>query len=675
MTIKQSAVILIALLIVSYTPVYTVSSSVNVQSNSYHVTGVAVRKGEGYPVFVSVDVSPNGNGSVIIYGVKGDSLLYNSIEEACYVVAWMLGKNPYLFNYYVYINPAMPNVTYMVGPSLSLAVSLAALTSFLNVKPSPDVMVTGMVNPDGTVGFVGLVREKAEAAEKYGYSLFVYPLEEDKTFKVVNVPVHLGPYAFLTRMLQVEGNVFYNITVDRLGVVSIWDAAWASIEINSSPAALTLPSNSYSIDSLYAYSVGPGIDAIKRAADLLSKASIYLSQAEAKLSEARKYMTLEAYVETLKDVNRAKQVIESIIARGNISSWADIYDILRVYQESARIFYLTNLIVDLRGVPSYVLSSLNAAGEILTNVINNNLTVEEIPLVALAATKYYEAERLSNVTLSLLALVIYGYVSLSKIVGSLSSNLARVDRLAQEAIILALSGRQYASRPAPPLRSLAERYVSYAWHLYRYAMDLSMVSRVYSNLTGLAGGYAWKAMYILNNSRGPVDVAAALGFAVDGVALASTYMALHPGYPPLIDERFKAAITFAYALGQVVGPNPFYSYELSRIYGNSSIDIYYIERIIAYEKLITIAIGTSTYHTLNETAPREPSSNAVRQGREQYSVPLNTTTQSNESSTAKPREKPTITQIITANIDIIISLAVLVMALSLTIASTLRRRP
>lgn len=40
----------------------------------------------------------------------------------------------------------------------------------------------------------------------------------------------------------------------------------------------------------------------------------------------------------------------------------------------------------------------------------------------------------------------------------------------------------------------------------------------------------------------------------------------------------------AYILGQRVGPNPFYSYEISRFYGNVSIDIYCIERIIAYEK-------------------------------------------------------------------------------------------
>ncbi len=202
---------------------------------------------------------------------------------------------------------------------------------------------------------------------------------------------------------------------------------------------------------------------------------------------------------------------------------------------------MANLITDLKAVPSYVLSSLDTAREVLTSILSNNLTIEELPMVSLAATKYYEAESTANVTLSLLAMVIYGYIYLPRATPSLTSNLARIDGLAQESIILALSAKAYASTPAPPLRALPNKYIHYAWHLYTYAIDLSRASKVASNITGLAGGYAWRAMYIFNNSKDLIEIAAALGYAIDSVALSSTYMAMHPGYPPLVNERFKSS--------------------------------------------------------------------------------------------------------------------------------------
>ncbi len=109
-----------------------------------------------------------------MYGVTGDNLFYNSIEEACYIAVWILGEDLYSYDYDVYIMPELPNATSLMGPSLSLAVTLATLAELLGLKPRSDAMVTGMINPDGSVGFVGFVKEKAEAAERYGFSLFVY---------------------------------------------------------------------------------------------------------------------------------------------------------------------------------------------------------------------------------------------------------------------------------------------------------------------------------------------------------------------------------------------------------------------------------------------------------------------------------------------------------------------
>ncbi len=119
--------------------------------------------------------------------------------------------------------------------------------------------------------------------------MYIYSLHQDKTFKVVNVPIHLGPYAFLTRMLSLEENVFVNVTVNLLGVVSVRETVNTVLKGSTT---YQLPSRNYSVDMLYGFAAGPGIDAAKRAADLLAKASVYLSEAESRLSKAREYTSL-----------------------------------------------------------------------------------------------------------------------------------------------------------------------------------------------------------------------------------------------------------------------------------------------------------------------------------------------------------------------------------------------
>ncbi len=42
-------------------------------------------------------------------------------------------------------------------------------------KVNPKVMMTGMINPDGTIGPVGGILEKASAAASVGAKLFLIP--------------------------------------------------------------------------------------------------------------------------------------------------------------------------------------------------------------------------------------------------------------------------------------------------------------------------------------------------------------------------------------------------------------------------------------------------------------------------------------------------------------------
>lgn len=62
------------------------------------------------------------------------------------------------------------------GPSAGAAFAIASIAALRNETPAPDVMITGTLNHDGTIGPSGKILEKARAAKEAGASLFLVPL-------------------------------------------------------------------------------------------------------------------------------------------------------------------------------------------------------------------------------------------------------------------------------------------------------------------------------------------------------------------------------------------------------------------------------------------------------------------------------------------------------------------
>lgn len=61
------------------------------------------------------------------------------------------------------------------GPSAGAAIAIGLIAAVENVSISPNVYITGTVNPDGTVGKVGGILEKAEAAAQMGAEKLILP--------------------------------------------------------------------------------------------------------------------------------------------------------------------------------------------------------------------------------------------------------------------------------------------------------------------------------------------------------------------------------------------------------------------------------------------------------------------------------------------------------------------
>jgi uncharacterized protein len=68
------------------------------------------------------------------------------------------------------------NATVIGGPSAGAALAIATMAVLTRQNLRDDVVITGTVNPDGTIGQIGGVLEKAQAAKNIGAKLFLVPL-------------------------------------------------------------------------------------------------------------------------------------------------------------------------------------------------------------------------------------------------------------------------------------------------------------------------------------------------------------------------------------------------------------------------------------------------------------------------------------------------------------------
>lgn len=119
------------------------------------------------------------------------------------------------------------NATLVGGPSAGAALTIATIAALENKPIKSDVMITGTINPDGTIGQVGGVLDKAQAAKDIGAKVFLVPegQGEQTSLKPNETCTQRANFLFCeTTYEQVTVNIGKDVGISIIEVSNVTDA-------------------------------------------------------------------------------------------------------------------------------------------------------------------------------------------------------------------------------------------------------------------------------------------------------------------------------------------------------------------------------------------------------------------------------------------------------------------
>ncbi|HWH08448.1 MAG TPA: S16 family serine protease, partial [Candidatus Thermoplasmatota archaeon] len=125
----------------------------------------------------TVTAATNGSGHVFLDTFPLTQVdMQGSARLAARVAAQATGKDLSQHDVFFVIRSGSVQIG---GPSAGAVLAVGAIAALNGWQVRPDVLMTGTISPDGTVGPVGGVAEKARAAAEAGMTTFLFPAGEE----------------------------------------------------------------------------------------------------------------------------------------------------------------------------------------------------------------------------------------------------------------------------------------------------------------------------------------------------------------------------------------------------------------------------------------------------------------------------------------------------------------
>ena len=207
---------------------------------------------------------------------------------AAIVASILAGVDFYSYDYFIHLKA---NSTIVGGPSASGAMAVAILAALRNRSIPSSFSMTGMVDPDATLGPVGGIPEKLEAMARNGIKVFVIPAGQS-----IALDLNTGRYVNVTSL----GKTLGVRVVEADTILDAYVAATGDKELLSRIEAL-------SAKNINIYNVFPALGK-----NLRGVTSLFKSVAETNLSCTQKFLNnldpaVKGFVQRL--VNEANQYL------------------------------------------------------------------------------------------------------------------------------------------------------------------------------------------------------------------------------------------------------------------------------------------------------------------------------------------------------------------------------
>jgi len=130
---------------------------------------------DGEGVVTKIDVMIKEGTGKILTNIEGILVFVdtqNSIRTACNVAGDVAGFD---LSETDIIYTVTADAAVIEGPSAGAAITVATVAALTEQELDPTVMITGTIHPDGRIGSVGEVTEKALTSKEIGAELFLVP--------------------------------------------------------------------------------------------------------------------------------------------------------------------------------------------------------------------------------------------------------------------------------------------------------------------------------------------------------------------------------------------------------------------------------------------------------------------------------------------------------------------
>ncbi len=165
-------------------------------SCTVHIAAVS-SSGEGVLGNLTVTIEYPGSGKVYIStSPTAEVDTQGSARTAAYVASMYAGVPMWNYNFYYDIESSSIIVG---GPSAGAEMTLATLLLLTGHQCNSTIVATGMIQPDGSIGPVGGLKEKLEAVARHGGKIFVVPAGQTTYTYYIEKINRIGPFVYVTR--------------------------------------------------------------------------------------------------------------------------------------------------------------------------------------------------------------------------------------------------------------------------------------------------------------------------------------------------------------------------------------------------------------------------------------------------------------------------------------------